>query len=422
MKNEILTNIDYPEKLEKLYRSNNEEFKKSFNDVYTEIRDNPLVRFWKLRLDENDIAADEISPGTDDTSKGNNKGLIYTIAAVFVCGTILKIPQVFGLDMQNFLTSNLPSIIFPALAVYYLLKYRQESKKYVIILSSAAIISLFMNLLPWSRLTDTHLLSSFHFSFITWILLGAAYVNFDIFSSTARMQFIRRNGDMFILTGVLLCAGMVLIMLTVAMFKVIQVKLDYILENYVVIYGLVAAPFAANYMIESSPKIINRVAPFISKLFTPLMLVVMTGFLVSLVFYAKDPFNNREELIVFNVLLAAIIAVIVFSFSAGSGSSKTYNRILVLLSVEGLIVNSIALAGIIYRLVTFGVSPNRIAVIGANLLLFINLIIIALNLLKYLRSKTASDKVENSMTLMLPYYAVWAIIIAVIIPFVFGFK
>jgi hypothetical protein len=211
-------------------------------------------------------------------------------------------------------------------------------------------------------------------------------------------------------------------MLTFAMFSVIKVRIDHIVGDYVVVYGLASAPLVANYMIESSPKIINKVAPFISKLFTPLMLVVMTGFLIALVFFAKDPFNNREELIVFNVMLAAIIAVVIFTFSGNSENYRSvYNKILLLLSLEAMIINSIALSAIVYRLFAFGVSPNRIAVLGANLLLFSNLILITLKLIQFIRNKAAAENVESSMTNMLPFYAVWAGIVAVLMPLFFGF-
>ncbi len=425
MKEKILNNLENPQKLELLYRENNIEFTESFNEIYSEISSLEIAKFWKLRLqaDINNLISDETEQSRSGDSFSKRFDLLFTLAAVIICGTIIKIPQISGSNIQNFLTDNLPFIIFPAFTVYYLLKNNAESKKYFVIFSVIIISLLFMNIIPWQEGSHTRILSALHFSFITWLLLGLSYVNFDIRAGRSRMIFLKKNGDVFILTGVLMCAGMLLIMLSVAMFSVIDVRLDKVLEEYVVIYGLVSAPFAANYMIETSPKIINRVAPFISRLFTPLMLIVMTGFLIALVFFAKDPFNNREELIVFNIMLAVIIAVIIFSFSGSAGNYRSvYNKILLLLSFEAVIINTLALSAIIYRLFMFGVSPNRIAVLGANILLFANLIFITLKLIQFIRNKTTSDKVENSMTVMLPYYAVWAVMIAFIMPFLFGFK
>lgn len=425
MKQEIIQNIKNPEALEKLYREDKSGFTDSFSELFPEVKDLPLAQFWQIRL-QGEILSESNEEDLSDTQNitpGGKFNIIYTVIAGLVCGTIFKIPQIFGINSQNFITDNIAFTVLPALALFYLLKFEAERKKYIIIFSSVLAGVLYMNLLPWQDGSQTRILSAVHFSFIMWVVLGAAYMNFDITSRNARMQFLKRNGDTFVLSGVIICAGMLLTMLTVAMFGVIKVRIDNILGDYVVVYGLASAPLVANFMIESSPKIINKVAPFISKLFTPLMLIVMTGFLIALIFFAKDPFNNREELIVFNVLLGAIIAVVVFTFSGNSENHRSvYNKILLLLSIEAMIINSIALSAIVYRLFSFGVSPNRIAVLGANLLLFSNLILITVKLIQFIRNKAAAENVESCMTVMLPYYAVWAVIVAVLMPVFFWFK
>ncbi len=425
MKEEIVSNIGNPEVLERLYRENSKEFKNEFLKLYPELKDKPIAQFWQIRL-QGEIYSEgkeEDSAHIRSITPAGNFNLMYTVIAALICGTILKIPQIFGLNEENFIANNIAFTVLPALALFYMLKYKAGRIKYIVIFSTVFAGVLYMNLLPWQEGSHTRILSAIHFSFIMWIMLGAAYINFDLSSRKARMLFLKRNGDTFVLTGVVMCAGMLLIMLTAAMFKVIEIRIDKILENYVVIYGLVSAPLIANYMIESSPKIISKVAPFISKLFTPLMLIVMTGFLIALVFFAKDPFNNREELIVFNVMLGAIIAVVIFTFSGNSENYRSvYNKILLLLSLEAMIINSIALSAIVYRLFEFGVSPNRIAVLGANLLLFSNLILITIKLIQFIRKKAAAENVESSMTAMLPYYAIWAVIVAVLMPLLFWFK
>lgn len=424
MKQEIYDNIENPVILEKLYRDNKVGFIDHFYEIFPEIKTFPLAQFWNVRLQvERTVSTpEEIHEEINSVSLSNNFQLKFTVIAALICGTIFKIPQMFGLNAQNFIVDNIPFVLFPAFTLFYLLKFKAESKKYVMLFCIVLISALCMNFLPWYDRSDTRILSAIHFSFITWILLGAAYVKFDLMSPKARMLFLKRNGDVLILTGVILCIGMLLTILTVAMFSVIKVRIDKILEDYIVVYGLVSAPIVANYMIESSPKIINKVAPFISKVFTPLILIVMTGFLTALVFFAKDPFNKREELIVFNVMLVAIIAVIVFTFSGNSGNYRSvYNKILLLLSFEALIINTIALSAIVYRLFAFGVSPNKIAVLGANVLLFSNLIMITYRIIQFIRSKTAAEIVEKSMTEMLPYYAVWAVIVSVLLPIIFSF-
>jgi hypothetical protein len=279
-----------------------------------------------------------------------------------------------------------------------------------------------MNLVPWQVKSDTRLLSSLHMVFIMWALLGAAYMGFSFSARDKQMQFLRRNGDVIVLTGIIIICGMFLTALTAGLFQAIGIKLpEFVFEN-IAKYGVSASPIVANYMVESSPKIINKVTPFISKIFTPLILILMTVFIVALTFFSKDPFNNRQELIVFNVLLAVNMAVIVFSFSGNSPANSFQNKVLLFLSAEALIINLVALSAIVYRLFAFGITPNRLAVLGANVLMFINLIIIALKLFGYLRSKTDTQAVHRSMTMILPWYTAWAVIAAFVFPLVFWFK
>ena len=50
MKNNILAQIDNPVELEKLYRENNNEFKKQFNEIYPNYKDKIGLQVWNERL------------------------------------------------------------------------------------------------------------------------------------------------------------------------------------------------------------------------------------------------------------------------------------------------------------------------------------------------------------------------------------
>jgi hypothetical protein len=216
---------------------------------------------------------------------------------------------------------------------------------------------------------------------------------------------------------------MLLTGLTLGLFSLIKIEIHKFYFDYVVVIGAASAPIVANYMIENSPKLINKVAPFIAKVFTPLVLISITCFLIALIFFSKDPYNNRNELITYNFLLIAILAIIVFSFSGQDIEQKSlYNRILFVLSLEAIIVNCIALSAIIYRLIAFGISPNRLAVLGGNILMFINLIFITVQLWKFIRNKANFEHLNKAIVMVLPYYFGWLILITYIFPFIFWFK
>ncbi len=430
MKEEIISNIATPLRLEELYRANPSEFAAGFDEAYEHIKEQPIAEFWRARLKFGSISEEkEEEPDVSVVPAGQAEkkfNLTFTVIAALLAGTVIKIPNMLGIHFENYIPYNIAFFVLPLLCIYYLIKNKVQVKNIAIFSVVAACSVLFMNLIPWDLKSDTRMLSSLHFAFIMWAFLGLAFISFDMKALVKKMHFLQRNGDVLMLTGIILICGMFLTGLTQGLFQAIGLKLPESAFENIAIYGISASPIVANYMIESSPRIINKVTPFISKIFTPLILILMTVFIIALTFFAKDPFTSRQELIVFNVLLAVNLAVIVFSFSNDpadrSRKSSFQNKVLIILSGEALLINLIALCAIVYRLFAFGISPNRVAVAGVNVLMFINLIFIAAKLLGYVREKQDTEAVHKSMVMMLPWYSVWAVITAFIFPFIFRFK
>ncbi|HET8737533.1 MAG TPA: hypothetical protein VFM69_13140, partial [Pricia sp.] len=68
----------------------------------------------------------------------------------------------------------------------------------------------------------------------------------------------------------------------------------------------------------------------------------------------------------------------------------------------------------------WGITPNRIAVLGANLLILVNLLMVTGKLLKATSKKENLDGVGNIITGYLPVYVIWAIIVTFSFPLIFG--
>jgi hypothetical protein len=109
MKDEILSNLDKPGQLERLYRTDKSTFKRDFTSIYPEIKDNTLARFWHERLN---FANEEISWGT-------GKDLQFVIIASLLAGLIAKLPAILLIDEEFFYTRNIGFIIFPVLSAYF---------------------------------------------------------------------------------------------------------------------------------------------------------------------------------------------------------------------------------------------------------------------------------------------------------------
>ncbi|HEY1201198.1 MAG TPA: hypothetical protein VGE79_09465, partial [Niastella sp.] len=96
--------------------------------------------------------------------------------------------------------------------------------------------------------------------------------------------------------------------------------------------------------------------------------------------------------------------------------------ILTLLSIVTIIVNGIALSAILFRISEGGITPNRAAVLGGNIIIFINLLLVTVQLIRTLAKKNDITSVGNVITRYLPVYLIWAAVVTFLFPFLFGFK
>jgi hypothetical protein len=132
---------------------------------------------------------------------------------------------------------------------------------------------------------------------------------------------------------------------------------------------------------------------------------------------------ERDVLIAFDLLLVMVLGLLLYSVSARDPRSPpdAYDVMQVVLVVSALLADAVALWAIAARITEFGLSPNRVAALGANLILLVNLAWSAVLYLRFLRRRGAFGDVERWQTEYLPVYAAWAAIVVIAFPPVFGF-
>ena len=69
-----------------------------------------------------------------------------------------------------------------------------------------------------------------------------------------------------------------------------------------------------------------------------------------------------------------------------------------------------------------GLTPNRAAILGANLLMLAHLLMVAVRLFGALTGRNDLAPVGKSMALFLPVYSVWSAVVTFLFPLLFGFK
>ena len=411
---QIKSSLDNPNQLEKLYRDNKTAFKKEFNSIYSEIKESPAAQIWNERLN---FESDEISWGTKNE-------LIFIIFASIIAGFIAKLPQFFGITEEFYYQRNIAFVVFPLLAVYFVWKQNTSIKRVAIASISILVSVLYINILPNNNQSDTLILACLHLPLFLWAVLGFTYLSDDVKNNQRRLEFLRYNGDLVVMTTIILLAGGLFSALTINLFSLIDIHIEEFYFRNIAIWGLAASPIVGTYLVQTNPQLVNKVSPVIAKIFTPFVLVTLAAYLVAVIYTGKDPYNDREFLLIFNMLLIGVMAITFFSIAESSktSGSKITTLMLFALSLVTIIVNGIALSAIVFRISEWGITPNRLAVLGSNILILLNLLYMSYRLFKSVKDKNEIENVGNSIAFFLPLYSLWTMIVTFLFPLVFNFK
>lgn len=415
MKDELIKHINDPGQLEKLYRTNKSSFKREFEILYPMLRGNSLVAdFWNERLNYE----------TDEINWGTNRELLFVVIASLIAGVIAKLPAFFTISEDYFYPRNIGFIIFPVLTAYFAWKNKLSTGKIASIAAATLVGLVFINSLPNPETSDTLILACIHLLLFLWSILGFAFTGEVRNNNEKRLNYLTYNGDLVVMTTLIVIAGGIMTGVTIGLFSLIGLDIkDFYFEN-IVVFGLPAAPILGTYLTQTNPHLVGKVSPVIAKLFSPLVLVMLVIYLMAMVYSGKDPYNDREFLLIFNALLIGVMAIIFFSVAETSKSTKSQTEIwvLLLLSLVTVLVNGIALSAILFRISEWGITPNRAAVLGSNVLILINLLLVIVQLFKVLSKKANINEVGKTIARYLPVYIVWTLVVIFLFPFIFGFK
>ena len=417
MTDKIKENINNPEILERLYRDDRKSFESSFEKIYPEIENSEMAKFWKSRLD--------FDKTPDKMKSFSGSEVFIMIAVCLLAGFLIKIPDLFNVNLTKFFfyEKNAGIIVFFGLTFYTISINRNFNQKRLVTTILIFIVSIaYINLLPSVRDSASINLAYIHMPLLMWCIYGLVFINFNLKDRSKRIEYIKHNGDLAILGAIILIAGGALTGITIGLFHAIGINIEMFYLNNIVLVGLVSAPVVTSYIIKNYNTLTNKIAPIVASLFSPLVLLTLIIYLIAMAFSAKDPYHDRDFLLIFNIMLIGVMGIIVFSITEISITRKQkFNEmVLFILSIITLIINLIALSAIFYRLSEYGLTPNRLAILGSNILIFGNLILIMIDLFKINFKKSELEKVEMTISKYLPIYILWILIVVFGFPLIFG--
>lgn len=358
---------------------------------------------------------------------------IIAFCLAIAAAVAIKLPALFGrpLDQNReffdqsggFYARNLSLFVLPILAGYFVWKRRVDAPLARWLAVEFAIAAIFANVYPFAPHGETLLLTFLHLPIALWLLVGVAYAGSRWSQPAGRMDFIRFSGELFIYYVLMALGGGVLTAFMVLIFKSIGIDARPFFALWLLPCGATGAVIVGSWLVEAKQSVIENMAPVLTRLFTPLFAAVLVTFLVTVLWTGHGVDVQRNVLIAFDLLLAVVLGLLLYAISARDPESPAglFDVLQVVLLVSALAADAVALSAIAARISEFGFSANRVAALGENLILLINLAWSAVIYVRFLRGRRSFASLERWQTDYLPVYAAWAAFVVIAFPPLFGY-
>jgi len=339
----------------------------------------------------------------------------------------VKAPALFGFQLNghdaSFYARNLSFFVLPFLAMYFIWRNGLSSKGIAGLSAVFVAGAVFANAYPFTPGGSTGVLTAIHLPIVLWLAVGVAHAGGDWRTDARRMEYVRFTGEWLVTYALIALGGGVLVAMTTGVFQAIGLDVSTLISDWVLPCGAMGAVIVAAWLVESRRNLVGGMAPMLARVFTPLFALMLVALLVGVV-WTRGVINiEREVLILFDVLLVVVLALLLYAISTRDplSESKLFGRIQLLLVICALAVDVFALLNIVARLSEFGFSANKTAALGLNLILLVNLTWSAFLQAGFLRSRRGLGAVERWQMRYLPVYALWAVVVVVAFPPLFGF-
>ena len=381
-----------------------------------------------------------VAPDADAPANTSRTEFLVVLGLAVAAGLAVKLPALFGIplspdeELPPFYFRNASLFVFPLLTIYFLWKRGASAATGLWLALTFAAAATFANVYPFrnpGRLdnfpqgSDTQVLTALHLPIAVWLLaVGVAYVGGRWFGSGRRMDFVRFSGELAIYYVLIALGGGVATAFTFMMFGAIDMNPDWFVAGWLLPCGAAGAVIIGSWLVEAKQSVIENMAPVLTRLFTPLFTALLLAFLATMA-WTGSPINvEREVLIGFDLLLVLVVGLVLYAASARDPQAPPdfFDGMQLLLVVSALAVDGVALAAIAARISEFGFTPNRVAALGENLILLVNLTWSAWLYARFLLHQGSFAALERWQIAYLPVYAVWAALVVVLFPPVFGYR
>ena len=145
--------------------------------------------------------------------------------------------------------------------------------------------------------------------------MGYIFIGGDLKNNQKKIAFLKFNGNFVIMTGLIFISGMFFTGITIALFELLKIDIKDFYFEQIAVWGLAAIPMLSTFLIQNNPELVNKISPTIARIFTPIIFITLLVFLITLIYTGMNIYNDRNFLLLFNILLIGVMAIILFSLT-----------------------------------------------------------------------------------------------------------
>jgi hypothetical protein len=275
-------------------------------------------------------------------------------------------------------------------------------------------------------------LMTMHLPLLAWAGVGAFLIA-EHRDPANRFTFLIKSVEAFIMGGLFVIAGGLFTAITIGLFAALSIDFPDLVQRLFIAGGGGLIPVVATAVIynptvppaeQAFEQGLSRLVALLMRILLPLTLLVLLVYLGFIPFNFREPFENRDVLIIYNGMLFAVIALLVgatpVSLADISPRLGRWLRLgIITVAALALIVSLYALAAILYRTSIDRLTPNRLTFIGWNV---INIGLLLFVLLFQARAKAGRwlQGLFRAYSAGTFAYAAWTLAMILALPWLFG--
>jgi hypothetical protein len=277
-------------------------------------------------------------------------------------------------------------------------------------------------------------LMAFHLPLLAWVGVGA-FLLAPRRDPVNRFAFLIKSVEVVIMGGLFAIAGGIFVGITFGLFAALNIEFPTVVQRLFIAGGAGLLPVLAVAVVYNPHKPpagqsfedgLSKLPALLARILLPLTLLVLLVYIAFIPFNFLEPFNNRDVLVTYNIMLFAVIALIVGATPVDSTSLSPrlavwLRRGIIALAALAVLVSIYALAAIVYRTVIDRLTPNRLAFIGWNV---INIGLLLLLLYYQAKAKVGEwlPQLYRAFAAGTLAYAAWTLLMILALPWLFGVR